>query len=79
MAPFRAKIGGKRIREGENKNYRFIPFLSGAEQKMPKKKSKKIKKFKNTIMASFLAKIILKRAANGENKYYRSVSFLPNA
>ena len=40
MAPFRAKIGGKRIREGENKNYRFIPFLSGTEQKMPKKKQK---------------------------------------
>ena len=46
MAPFRAKIGGKWIREGENKNYRFIPILSGAEQKMPKKKSKKIKKIK---------------------------------
>ena len=40
MAPFRAKIGGKSIREGENKNYRFTPFLSGAEQKMPKKKQK---------------------------------------
>ena len=40
MVPFQAKIGGKRIREGENKNYRFNPFLSGAEQKMPKKKQK---------------------------------------
>ena len=40
MAPFQAKIGGKRIREGEKRNYRFIPFLSGAEQKMPKKKQK---------------------------------------
>ena len=45
MAPFRAKIGGKRIREGENKNYRFTPFVSGAEQKMQKKKAKKIKKY----------------------------------
>ena len=44
MAPFLAKIGGKRIREEENKNQRFIPFLSGAEQKMPKKKAKKLKK-----------------------------------
>ena len=44
MAPFRAKIGGKSIKEGENKNYRSIPFLTGAEQKMPKKKGKKIKK-----------------------------------
>ena len=40
MAPFRAKIGGKRIREEENKNYRFTPFLSGAEQKMQIKKQK---------------------------------------
>ena len=40
MAPFRAKVGGKRIREVENKNYRFTPFLSGAEKKMPKKKQK---------------------------------------
>ena len=44
MAQFRAQIGGKRIREVENKNYRFTPFLSGAEQKMPKKKQK-IKKY----------------------------------
>ena len=40
MATFRAKIGGKRMRKGENKNYRFVPFLSGAEQKMQKKKQK---------------------------------------
>ena len=40
MAPFRAKIGGKSIKEGENKNYRFILFLSGAEQKMQIKKQK---------------------------------------
>ena len=40
MAPSLAKIGGKSIKEGENKNYRFIPLLSGAEQKMPKKKQK---------------------------------------
>ena len=46
MAPFRAKIGGKRMRNGENKNYRFVRFLCGAEQKMPKKKAKKLKKIK---------------------------------
>ena len=78
MAPFRAKIGGKRIREGEKRNYRFIPFLSGAEQKMPKKKAKKLKKLKNTIMALFQAKIVLKRATKGENKNYRFVLFLPD-
>ena len=34
------------MRNGENKNYRFVPFLPGAEKKMPKKKCKKIKKTK---------------------------------
>ena len=46
MAPFRAKIGGKRMRKGENKNYHFVPFLPGAEQKIQKKKAKKLKKLK---------------------------------
>ena len=46
MAPFRAKIGWKRLRTGENKNYRFVSFLPGAEKKMPKKKTKKLKKLK---------------------------------
>ena len=45
MGPFRAKIGRKRMRKEENKNYRFVPFLPGAERKC-KKKSKKIKKTK---------------------------------
>ena len=40
MGPFRAKIGRKRMRKEENKNYRFVPFLPGAEKKMPKKKQK---------------------------------------
>ena len=44
MAPFRGKIGSRRLRKGENKNYRFVSFLPCAEQKMPKKKSKKTKK-----------------------------------
>ena len=37
MAPSRAKIGGKSIKEGENKNYRFIPFRPEALQKISKK------------------------------------------
>ena len=32
------------MKKGENKNYRFVPFLPGAEKKMQKKKAKKIKK-----------------------------------
>ena len=43
MGPFRAKIGLKRMRKGENKNYHFVPFLPGAEKKMIKKKAKKLK------------------------------------
>ena len=41
------------MKKGENKNYRFVPFLPGAEKKMQKKKAKKLKIRKNSIMASF--------------------------
>ena len=41
MASFQAKIVWKRQRKRENKNYRFVPFLPDAEQKMPKKKKQK--------------------------------------
>ena len=34
------------MRKGENKNYRFVPFLPGAEKKMQKKNAKKLKKTK---------------------------------
>ena len=40
MAPFQAKIVWKRSRKRENKNYRFVPFLPDALQKIPKKKQK---------------------------------------
>ena len=30
MASFPGKIGGKRMRKRENKNYRFVPFLPDA-------------------------------------------------
>ena len=43
MAPFRAKIPGKRIRKGENKNYRFVLFLPDGLQKIPKEKEKNSK------------------------------------
>ena len=67
------------MRDGGNKNYRFVPFLTGAEQKMPKKKAEKFKKLTNTIMESFQAKIVFKRPTKGENKNYRFVLFLPAA
>ena len=40
MGPFRAKKGWKGMKKGENTNYRFVPFLPGAEKKMLKKKQK---------------------------------------
>ena len=46
MASFQAKIFWKMPRKRANKNYCFVPILSDAELKMPKKKSKKIKKIK---------------------------------
>ena len=53
MASFQAKIGRKRMRNIENKNYRFVSFLPDTQQKIPKK----FKKLKNTIIDSFQAKI----------------------
>ena len=44
MGSFKAKIGWKRLRERENKNYRSFKFLPDRLQKIPKKQQKK-KKF----------------------------------
>ena len=44
MASFEAKIGWKRQRKRENKNYRSVSFLPDAKQKIPKKIAKKLKK-----------------------------------
>ena len=79
MASFQAKIVWKMPRKRENKNYRFVPFLPDALQKIPKKIAEKLKKLKNTIMASFQAKITWKMPRKRENKNYRFVSFLPYA
>ena len=40
MYSFQAKIGLKKMRKGENKNYRSILFLPDAKQKIPKKQLK---------------------------------------
>ena len=37
MYTFQAKIGLKKLRKGENKYYRFVPFLPIAKFKIPKK------------------------------------------
>ena len=43
MASFQAKIAWKMPRKREIKNYRFVPFLPDALQKIPKKFKKKKK------------------------------------
>ena len=75
MASFQSKIGWKRLRKRENKNYRFDSFLPNAQQKIPKK----LKKLKNTIVASFQAIIGWKRLRKRENKNEPSIPFLPDA
>ena len=64
MAPFRAKIGWQRKRKGENKNYRFVPFRPGAEQKKPKKKAKKLKKIKKYHYGNISNQNSLEKAKN---------------
>ena len=79
MNSFQAKIGWKRMRKSENKNYCSVPFRSRREIEISKKIAKKFRKFKNTIIASFQSKIGRKRPRKTKNKNYRSVSFLPGA
>ena len=43
MASCLAKIGLKRPRKRENNNYRSVPFLRDAKQKIPKKQQKNSK------------------------------------
>ena len=43
MASFLAKRGWKSPRMRENKNYRSVPFLLDAKQKIPKKQQKNSK------------------------------------
>ena len=60
MASFEAKIGWKRSRKRENKNYRSVPFRSFPTRRVienSKNIAKKLKKLKQTIMASFRGKI----------------------
>ena len=78
MESFQAKIGWKRPRKRENKNYRSVPFQLDEQDKITKKIAKKFKKLKSTIMASFHAKIGWKRPRKRENKNYRSDHFLPD-
>ena len=77
MDSYPAKIGWKRVRKSENKNYLSVPTRRDIE--IFKRLAKKFRKLKNTIMASFQSKIGWKRPRKIENKNRRSVSFLPGA
>ena len=39
------------MKKGENKNYRFVPFLPGAEKKILKKQQKNKKKYHNGLIS----------------------------
>ena len=78
MAFFSSQNNWKRPRKLENKNSLSVPFLPNAQQKLPKKLTKKLKKFKKTTRASFQAKTGWKMLEKRENKNYRFVSFLPD-
>ena len=65
------------MRKRENKNYRSVPTRCIMENS--KEIAKKLKKLKNTTMASFQAKIGWKIPRKREYKEYRSVSFNPDA
>ena len=71
MAYFQTKIGWKRLRRRENKNYHSVSFQLDALQKISKKQGKKFKKLKNTIPASFQAKVGCKCPRKGENKNFK--------
>ena len=43
MASFHGKIGWKGQRKRENKNYRYVSFLSDGQEKIPKKQQKNLK------------------------------------
>ena len=43
MASFQAKIGWKRLRKRENKNYHSVTFLPDGLERIPKKYQKKLK------------------------------------
>ena len=57
MTSFQAKIGWKRLRKKENKNYISVTFLPDWLEKIPKKLQKYFEKLKKAIMATFQAKI----------------------
>ena len=56
MPSFHAKIGWKRQKNGENKNYRSLPFVPNAKQKIPKKQQENSKSLKIPLWLRFKPK-----------------------
>ena len=53
MASFQAKIGWKSPRKSDSKNYRSVPLLPDAQQKIPKKQQKNSKNKKIALWPYF--------------------------
>ena len=56
MASFQAKIGWKRLKKRENKNYRFVSFLPDGQQKITKEQQKYSKNSKILLRLHFKQK-----------------------
>ena len=78
MASFRVKIGWEKPRKSETKKKSFQLVPTRSRTLNSKKILKKVKKLKNTIIASFQAKIRWEGQRNREKKKYRSDEFLPD-
>ena len=77
MDLFQAKIGWRRMRKRENKNYRSVPTRLLIENS--KKNSKNIQKIKKQHCGFSSSQNRLEKAEKEKNKNYRFVSFQPNA
>ena len=76
MDSFEAKIGWRRMRKRENKDYRFVPTRLLIENS--KKNSKNIQKIKKCHCGFNSSRNWLDKAEKEKNKNYRFVSFQPN-
>ena len=80
MNSFQAKIGWKQMRKRKIKI--IVPFHSvptRCVRENSKQIAKKLKKLKNSVVASFQAKIGRKMLRKRENNNYPTVPFLPEA
>ena len=71
MATSLAKISWERPRKRENKKNRSDEFVPDLQLKIPRKKAKKYKKLKNTIIDSFQTNISWERPRKRKKKLFR--------